>query len=403
MAFSLDRRTRCDAQKLPIVLPADFFFAQFPVLAAANGAIAAAGFVALAAPPLSLKVEGSCWTIDCANGSLVVRAGLADNALVITLTRQQFTDWAQNEISLNGFLVARTLVFRGGTRRDVSVWDSLWIALLEGWPVIDPDFAFVDRRGEPLDLDRCFSPTDSTADMAHFLREAGYIHLRGWVDLQDIAAISRDMERARPDYSEGDNKSWWAELNDGTRVCVRMQEFVGRSPATARILSGHAWEAMICALEGPDAMARKPVEGRIVEALFKPVGVVSGPSDLSFHRDCHLGRHAYACARMTVGIAITSADKSNGQLRVVAGSHRLVMPVDVAGTEPYLPVVALQTEPGDLTVHLSCTLHEATAPVSAERRVLYTEIPLRQPDGGTIDTTVSLLREQVTTRPRDIQ
>ena len=79
------------------------------------------------------------------------------------------------------------------------------------------------------------------------------------------------------------------------------------------------------------------------------------------------------------------------------------MPVDVAGTEPYLPVVALQTEPGDLTVHLSCTLHEATAPVSAERRVLYTEIPLRQPDGGTIDTTVSLLREQVTTRPRDIQ
>jgi hypothetical protein len=32
---------------------------------------------------------------------------------------------------------------------------------------------------------------------------------------------------------------------------------------------------------------------------------VSRPSDADFHRDCHLGRHAYVCSGMTVGIALT--------------------------------------------------------------------------------------------------
>jgi len=175
-----------------------------------------------------------------------------------------------------------------------------------------------------------------------------------------------------------------------------MQAFVEHSPTTAKILSSEPWERMRRILGGRNALLRKPVEDRIIEALFKPVGVVSGPSDVTFHRDCHLGRHAYVCARMTIGVALTPSGPKNGGLRVVAGSHRLAMPVAVAKTRPYLPVVAIPTEPGDLTVHLSCTLHEATPPVLAERRVMYTEIPLAPLDGGgPIDTSVGELREQV--------
>jgi hypothetical protein len=45
-----------------------------------------------------------------------------------------------------------------------------------------------------------------------------------------------------------------------------------------------------------------------------------------------------------------------------------------------LPEVPLATETGDVTVHLSCTLHMAEPPTVRERRVLYTGFGLPAPD-----------------------
>jgi hypothetical protein len=403
MTFQLDRRTRQDEDRR-LISAEDFFAAEFPRLAAAHGRLVAAGMNALNAPPLTLEVDGAAWTILRSGDAVEVRRGTVAGALVATLSPEQFSDWAQNQLTFNGFLVARDLAFRNGTVLDVSVWDSLWIALLDGWPVVDEGLAFVDRHGAPLDLATSFTPDDDPADIAHFLREAGYLHLKGWLDPADMAAISADMDRALPRYAEGDGKSWWATLKDGSRVCVRLQEFVEHSPTTARILSGETWERMRRILEGSDKLQRKPVQGRIIEALYKPVGVVSGPSDVNFHRDCHLGRHCYVCSRLSVGIALTRTSEANGLLRVVAGSHRVCVPVEIAKTGPYLPVVGLATEPGDLTVHLSCTLHEALPPLTAERRVMYTEIPLA-PGGGDqlVDTSVVALRERINDIHRDLK
>ena len=70
---------------------------------------------------------------------------------------------------------------------------------------------------------------------------------------------------------------------------------------------------------------------------------------------------------------MTGADAASGQLRVVAGSHRaLTWPAYRLRDDLDLPVVDLPTETGDVTVHLSCTLHMAQPPVERERRVLYT-------------------------------
>jgi hypothetical protein len=56
----------------------------------------------------------------------------------------------------------------------------------------------------------------------------------------------------------------------------------------------------------------------------------------------------------------------------VAGSHRaLVWPAFVRRDND-LPIVDLPTLTGDVTMHLSCTLHMAQPPVERERRVLYT-------------------------------
>ena len=216
-----------------------------------------------------------------------------------------------------------------------------------------------------------------------------------------MAEISADMDRERPTYVEGDGRSWWAEVEGGERVCVRMQEWADRSPATAAVLDGDRWQQLRETIAAGEQLAPG---GKAIEALFKPLGVVSGPSDLTFHRDCYLGRHAYTCSGATVGISVTASGEHNGQLRIVPGSHRIAMPVQIAMHEPFLPVKALTTEIGDLTVHLSCTLHEATAPEVSERRVMYAGFGLG-PRSTSTNTKggadLAALREQVTDILRD--
>src|SRR5262249_11024932 len=101
--------------------------------------------------------------------------------------------------------------------------------------------------------------------------------------------------------------------------------------------------------------------------------------------DCALGRHSYDCCGMTVGISVTGADSRSGQLRAVAGSHRALMwPSDHREDRSDLPAVDLPTGTGDVTVHLSCTLHSSQPPVELERRVLSpgSPLPLRGPEAG---------------------
>lgn len=359
--------------------------------------------LALDAPPLTIEVGDARWTVARDGNGISVRDGMAEGALVVTLSPEQFSDWAQNQTLFNGFMTARNLSVRGGGAAEVSLWDSRWLGLLEGWPVVDDALTFLDRHGAPLDLAQSFTQGDDPDDIRHFLREAGFLRLRGWLDPADMDAISAEIDRVLPDYVEGDGKSWWATLADGSRVCVRLQEFVEHSPTTARILSSERWDRLRTLLGGADTLVRAPVEGLIIEALIKPVGVISGPSDLSFHRDCHLGRHAYKCATLTIGVSLSESGEQHGGLRVIAGSHRLAMPVEIARTRPSLPVVALDTDKGDLTVDLSCALHEATAPKTAERRVMYTDLTLEALPGSDVGESAALLkiRQQVSDLHRD--
>jgi len=137
----------------------------------------------------------------------------------------------------------------------------------------------------------------------------------------------------------------------------------------------------------------------MIEALVKPLGVVEGISDLPWHKDCSLGRHSYRCCSLTVGISVTGADADTGQLRVVAGSHRaLIQPAFVRrGLD--LPQVDLPTQTGDVTVHLSCTLHMSQAPVTAERRVMYTGF--RLPDAEDTDSETARANEKKIGRIRE--
>ena len=96
---------------------------------------------------------------------------------------------------------------------------------------------FADLDGSPLDLHRAFALDDDRAEMAHFLAEAGYLHLRGVFDPAEMAAVSADMDAAADRYAQGDDNSWWARTADGTDRLVRMQRFQRESPTTRDLLA----------------------------------------------------------------------------------------------------------------------------------------------------------------------
>ena len=96
---------------------------------------------------------------------------------------------------------------------------------------------------------------------------------------------------------------------------------------------------------------------------------------------------------MTTGISVTSADARSGQLAVVAGSHRANVQANFIHPYLDLPIVPLPTRAGDVTVHLSCTLHMSYAPVEKERRVMYTGFSLPGERSNTIGADLGSVRE----------
>jgi hypothetical protein len=367
---SLDFRTRSDDDIVPVD-PAVFFTETFPVLVERNASLAAPGARELRVEPFTFALTSGAWTVrfDAARDTFTVRAG-DDGAGCVRLSDDDFAAIVDDVKTPMTFVTGGTLAMARGDLGDFLDWWVVLRSLVDERRVHTAgSVTFRDRDGAPLDLTRAFTPDDDDAEIAHFLAEAGFLHLRGWFDTDAMAQIATDMDAALPSYRRDDGRSWWARTADGTDRCVRMQYFHEHSPAAGDLLDGDRF-SRIGRLTEDEYVSR--TSGNRVEALVKPIGVVEGISDVPWHKDCSLGMHSYRCCGLTVGISVTGADASSGQLRVVAGSHRALVQPAFVRPQWELPVIDLPTETGDATVHCSCTLHMAQPPVERERKVMYT-------------------------------
>jgi hypothetical protein len=383
--MAIDLRTRTDGSQ-PAVVPDQLLGHQLPAAFARHAQALAELWRGTRGPllPLELRVEDDVWTFTD-DDALHVRPGECDDDRTTRLrvTPEQLANLANDHLTPIGLWTSGSLDLEGHIGQVLDWW-LRWRAALDGpMPPFDP-------AELPDDLTRSFTLDDDPAEIRTFLEQAGFAHLRGVFTEQEMAAISADMDREAPGYHPGDDRSWWAETTDGPRL-VRMQRFDERSAATAALLTDPRFLGL-GELTGAGHRQDHDRKEKI-EALFKPIGVIEGISDIPWHKDCSLGRHSYRCSALTVGVSVTGAGPTTGQLRVIAGSHRMQMwPALLDVTRLPLPDVALATETGDITLHLSCTLHMAQPPTERERRVLYTSFELPPLPGADLEFERAVLR-----------
>jgi hypothetical protein len=395
---TLDRRTRPADDPGPSD-PASFWATTWATALERHGARATADAAHLGLGPLTLLVAGEAWGISPVTLA-VSRGGQAP--VTVELEADAFADLVTGRRSGLGLAVAGRA--RGDGVGALCAWDPVLRSVLDGRPVYRPgDIVLRAADGGPLDLDRRFRLDDPAehADAAHFLAAAGFLSVAAPFTTAEIDALDAELTdavvAARPD----DGTSWWASTADGDRYPTRILDLADRSPTLQTLVADRRYLAVGQLLglgHRPGDPFGERFAGVTAEGLTKRVGSVDGLVCLPWHNDCERGGHSMFCCGITVGICLTPVDPAHGGLDVYAGSHRANIARAQFDRGLDLPAVSLAAERGDLTVHLSCTLHRSTHPTRSERRVVYTgfALPVPDDDDGAADTdrTAALRRDR---------
>ena len=187
----------------------------------------------------------------------------------------------------------------------------------------------------------------------------------------EIAAWGAEVEKVRAMTTPGDPFSWWSLNSSGTEIVTRIN-YLGRYSDVLQSLCTEPRTTAYARLAGPALrVCDDRLDGPMV--FIKNSDVVKGDGDLGWHVDDGIGGHPVMCPLIQAGIQLDRADAANGQLMVLAGSHRYTKHWLQWGQEGELPVVKLDTEPGDLTLHYGDIMHSTPPPTApnAGRRVLY--------------------------------
>jgi hypothetical protein len=359
-----------------------------PEAMVSHGDLAARGISYKSLPPLGLDVDGSHITIDAANGQLTLSSEIDRAGVVAHLRADALSDLVQDSQSTMGLAMTSRVKLSEGNMNDWIGWEPVLRALLDGRKVHESgDVTFTGLDGESLDLNRSFTLDDDREEVAHFLREAGFLHIENVFAEAEMAALQSEIdqwiERATPD----DGESWWAENDAGESQAVRVLFFYEKSE-TLRDLTADDRYQWLADLSGDGHVHRGGGEG-----LVKPLGIVKGLSDLPWHKDCGQGRHSYACNGLTCGISVTGADRVSGALGVIPGSHRANTMATGRDPELDLQPLMLETKTGDITVHCSDTLHRAHPPVERPRHVVYSGFGLPKLPGDEVKPNPRYSRE----------
>jgi hypothetical protein len=349
-----------------------FHQAELPDLVAHRGALVAQDLRGVA--PVALRIEdGTTFTWVPSEQGMQARAGDFDASTVVELSEATFSEFLHELLTASGSVRTGRARVVLGQLTEWQRWEPAIRSLLTGREIYGPGVwsTLADRGGEPLDLDRVFQPDDDRDEMRHFLATAGYLHIKGVFTADEIAEYGAAVEHVRALTAPGDPFSWWSVNADGEEVVTRIN-YLGRYSQLLDQLCFEPRLLTFARLAGPQMrVCDDRLDGPMV--FIKNSNVVQGNGDLNWHVDDGIGGHPVMCPLIQAGVQLDYASPANGQLLVLAGSHRYTKHWYDWGAEDGLPVVAFKTEPGDLTVHYGDTMHTTPAPTAdgAGRRALY--------------------------------
>jgi hypothetical protein len=342
----------------------DYFHRErVPQLMRANGVLAARACNSAMGPLAFRLPDGRAWTYRAQDYGIEVRPGDEDAQTIVALTEVGWCDFVNEARTCFGLLYAGLVSFPRGDFGAFERWEPALRALFDGRPPYDPN------QMEGLDLARSFL-LDEADEAGEFLRRTGFVHVRAVFDVSELAVVRAGVEMMRAAAEPIDGRSWWAKDSTGADVCCRLIY----ATLSSEVLAGFVDDERFARLIALGGVEVQPAPDRLdgVSVVLKSPSIVEGLSDLPWHRDCGLGGHPVMCPTVLVGVQLDAANAGSGQLRYLAGSHLTTGSGPTAGDES-LPIVGIDADPGDVTVHFGHVLHVAPPPESlgAGRRTMY--------------------------------
>jgi hypothetical protein len=335
------------------------------LLRGGRGALAARGARRLGSLAFRLP-DGDAYTYLPGADDVEVVAGDAAADTVIELAPELWQNLVNELDAAAGLLYGgRAKCLRGSALRWVA-WEPALRAMWSGRPVYDAsEVELRDRRGAPLDPAATFTLASDRDEMAHFLRTAGYLFVRGVFGTDEIAVLRAEAEALAGEARKGDKLSWWGKDAAGVEVLTRITRAAAKPGLRAL-----PRDARLVALKD---LADEPLEHRAppsaeegVSVIWKRPGMSEGLGDLPWHRDCGMGGHALMCPVLIASVFLTPATPETGELRMLPGSwQRGCGPLDAR--DPRAPRgVSFAAAPGDVSLHYGDTMHAAPPPTRGD-------------------------------------
>jgi len=335
------------------------------MLAAGNGELAHA---ALRKGSLAFRVGGTAYTYSRRHDSIDVTLGEEAADVVIELSPDEFSGIVHETLTAPGLLYSgRAKCRKGNAIRFVS-WEPVLRAMFNGWPVWREDDPLIGLDGLPLDPRQSFELDSDREAMAHFLRTAGFLVVRGVFAEGEIAGFLEEAAVLEGEAVKGDDLSWWGKNSAKEEVLTR----ITRAAAKPRLASIRTDSRMISLVSLADDDLVPRVRSRSeeeVSLIFKRPGMSEGLSDLPWHRDCGMGGHSSVCPVLIASVFLTEASPKSGDLRVLPGSWKGSVPY-MDANDPRAPRgIHIGAQPGDVSLHYGDTMHAAPTPEDDRRDV----------------------------------
>lgn len=315
---------------------------------------------------VTFLVDDDAVTYSVAEETIGVAAAPADSPVVVRLSRQAWADLVGQVRTAINLLLSNELAFERGGFEQLADWDPILRYLHAGVPPYDP--ARADFHGR--DPAATFTLDAEDAELAAQLQTMGFLHVASVFSADEMREANREIDRLAARARPGDDESWWVSAEDGARALCRLVYATLRSPVLAA-LEGDPRVRRLGTLIDPELRAAPDrMEGSAV--LLKVPGKTSGLSNIPWHQDCGMGGHAIMCPALSVGIQLTGSDAASGNLWVVPGSHGQAIHYRWEQRLAKVPVVSVDTAPGDVTVHVQDLMHASPGPTGAGgRRTMY--------------------------------